>query len=132
MSMRATQRWSIAAAAALVFGVSFAFTPTGFPKLQLCVFRRLTGLQCPGCGLSRSFCALSHGEWSAAWGFHPFGVVFYGLGIALVLWPFVVRAWPGVGERWVRSGVAMALGVALMAGVLAFGTVRAWVEWHAH
>ena len=34
------------------------FTPFGIP----CVFHLVTGLDCPGCGISRMFVALSHGD----------------------------------------------------------------------
>jgi hypothetical protein len=41
----------------------------------LCPFRVLTGLPCPGCGLTRSWVHLAHGQWDAAWFANPFGIV---------------------------------------------------------
>lgn len=32
----------------------------------LCVFKTVTGRECPGCGLTRAFFHLLHGEWDAA------------------------------------------------------------------
>jgi hypothetical protein len=43
----------------------------------LCPFRIMTGLPCPGCGLTRSFCAMSRGQLAAAFGDHLFGPVLY-------------------------------------------------------
>lgn len=41
---------------------------------ELCTLRRLTGLSCPGCGLTRCFIALAHGNVTAAWSFNPAGL----------------------------------------------------------
>jgi hypothetical protein len=43
----------------------------------LCPFRFITGLPCPGCGLTRSFCAMSRGQIVAAFGDHLFGPALY-------------------------------------------------------
>ncbi|MHC5038921.1 MAG: DUF2752 domain-containing protein [Planctomycetota bacterium] len=45
--------------------------------LPCCLFRALTGAPCPLCGLTRSFVSLSHGDFKAAFLFHPFGPVLY-------------------------------------------------------
>jgi hypothetical protein len=39
----------------------------------LCPFRRLTGLPCPTCGLSRSWSAILHGRLGDSMAFHPLG-----------------------------------------------------------
>jgi len=38
----------------------------GFEVPILCVFRRVTGIPCPGCGLTRSFAFFMHGDWMSA------------------------------------------------------------------
>jgi len=43
----------------------------------VCWWRRCLGIDCPGCGLSRCFVSLAHGDVSAAVRYHPFGVVLF-------------------------------------------------------
>ena len=52
------------------------------PLPELCHMRRFTGLDCPGCGLTRSFISLGHGDVAAAWRFNPTGILLFGLLIA--------------------------------------------------
>ncbi len=40
-------------------------------SIVLCPFRRLTGLPCPGCGMTRALNALAHGQWVRALSLHP-------------------------------------------------------------
>ena len=51
----------------------------------LCPFRLVTGLPCPGCGLTRSLVSLLHGDVSAAVLFHPLGPVAASVLLALVI-----------------------------------------------
>lgn len=66
---------ALAAVGAVMF--SAIFTPDALPKFDICTFHRLTGLPCPSCGMTRAFCAISHGDFAAAWRFNPFGFLFY-------------------------------------------------------
>src|ERR1700716_3309549 len=58
----------------------------------LCPFRLLTGLPCPGCGLTRSLVSLLHGDLSAAVLSHPPGPIAASILLALVIIE-VRRAW---------------------------------------
>ncbi len=40
---------------------------------ELCSFKRVTGIPCPGCGLSRSWVAALRGDLGASIAFHPLG-----------------------------------------------------------
>lgn len=44
----------------------FFFNPAAYPFYPVCQFHRLTGLNCPGCGMTRAAYELLHGEWRAA------------------------------------------------------------------
>ena len=44
-----------------------------------CSFRQMFGVGCPGCGLTRCFISVAHGELAAAWRFSPLGLVVFGL-----------------------------------------------------
>ncbi|HEY4330784.1 MAG TPA: DUF2752 domain-containing protein [Phycisphaerae bacterium] len=52
--------------AAQLLGSSFG---VGLP----CAFHKMTGMPCPGCGLTRSVLALLHGNMTDSIGYHPFG-----------------------------------------------------------
>ena len=43
--------------------------------MPICLFRYVTGLPCPGCGLTRSFSCILHGDFVRAYDYHPFGYV---------------------------------------------------------
>jgi hypothetical protein len=94
----------------------------------ICAFRRVTGIPCPGCGLTRAMAALARGELATAVRFHPFAPLL--LAEALALWgaigAAVLRRRPvtlpvGLPERLlIWQGAAF---VALWIGRLATGTL---------
>jgi hypothetical protein len=45
----------------------------GTPLPPLCAMKGLAGWDCPGCGLTRSFVSLAHGDFARAWHFNPAG-----------------------------------------------------------
>jgi hypothetical protein len=48
-------------------------TLPGYPLPPLCMSQNWFGVACPGCGLTRSFVYLAHGQWEAAWQIHRLG-----------------------------------------------------------
>ena len=46
---------------------------SNWPVPETCFSRSLTGLSCPGCGLTRSFIDLAHGRWTESWRHHQLG-----------------------------------------------------------
>jgi len=53
----------------------FAFEPGKTGIFPPCVFRQLTGLQCPGCGSTRALHQLLHGHFVAAFTLNPLFVI---------------------------------------------------------
>jgi hypothetical protein len=49
----------------------------GIPLPHTCSFERLTGFGCPGCGLTRCFISIAHGDLLRAWHFNPAGVAIF-------------------------------------------------------
>jgi hypothetical protein len=84
------------------------------PLPELCAWHRLTGTNCPGCGLTRSFIALADGDLPRAWAYNPAGVpLFAGL---LAQFPYrlaqLVRLMTG-RAAWRPAGFLIAIWVLL-------------------
>ncbi|MBX3271212.1 MAG: DUF2752 domain-containing protein [Sandaracinaceae bacterium] len=84
--------------ASVMLGASFLLPESGM-GLPLCWIKALTGLPCPGCGLTRSITNISHLHFADAAGFHPFGFPLYALSLVLV----VALVWPRARRTLVRS-----------------------------
>lgn len=65
-----------------LFLVSAFFKPSTGEYFTICGFKNLTGLPCPGCGLTHSFCALTQGDIGGAFGFNLLGPLLY---LALII-----------------------------------------------
>lgn len=67
----------IVLAAVIVFMVAcyFSFDPTVEKFFPQCIFKAVTGYDCPGCGIQRAFHALLHGDVKAAFHYNAFLVV---------------------------------------------------------
>ena len=71
---------------------------TQIPLPELCSFRRMTGMDCAGCGMTRCFISLGHGDLPAAWKYNPAGILLY----AIVLFQVPFRGW----QLWrIRRGL---------------------------
>ena len=69
----------------------------GYDVPILCGFRRLTGYACPGCGLTRSFAFMAHGQLWQALDANWFGPPFFLFVAGQVPW----RAWT-MARTWQR------------------------------
>jgi hypothetical protein len=49
-----------------------------------CTYRLLLGIPCPGCGLTRCFVSLAHGDWRAAWQYNAVGIPLFFLVVSQI------------------------------------------------
>ncbi|GEM_PF-802293 len=109
--------------------------PSGLLGLPCCLFKELTGLPCPFCGLTRSFVSLGHGRIEDAFKYHLLGpFLFAGFFLGLVH-TLLRRSPPGpsspqgrVSSFLARHGLHLFLLSLLAAWVvkLAFLPARYW------
>ena len=67
----------------------------------ICAWKNMSGIECPGCGLSRCFVEIGHGHWRSAWHYNPAGFLIFGLVVYQI--PFrglqLKRLWDGNSDR---------------------------------
>lgn len=101
----------VAGSGVVALGVAFAMSPDHIEDGPvICPFRRLTGLPCPGCGLTRSWVYGAHGWWKESFAAHPFGLLLVLAVVALTAAVVVarVRARPAPDlDRIVRHPVVL-------------------------
>jgi hypothetical protein len=102
--------------------------PEGIPGLDLCVYKSLTGLPCPGCGITRSGSNLARGNFARAFNYHPFGPVLMPPIFLLGVMALLPRLW----RDRVRSRVLTVANplrrfyLALVVVFVVFGLLRSW------
>ncbi|ANY24428.1 DUF2752 domain-containing protein [Gordonia terrae] len=117
---------TVAVAGAAALGAACVFTPGGVDNgPQLCPFAVMTGLPCPGCGLTRSWVALMHGDVGSAFTFNVFGPVFLVLTAVTVVTATLtlVRRRGAPLSTW-RDLVLGPVGAVLLGVWLTYGVVR--------
>ncbi|MCX6467887.1 MAG: DUF2752 domain-containing protein [Corynebacteriales bacterium] len=91
----------------------------------LCPFRVVTGLPCPGCGLTRSWIALGHGDVATAFSYNVFGPISMAFVAAMIVLTLAVAS-AGPARIGRVAGVARHPVVWLVAGLwIAYGVARA-------
>lgn len=101
----------------LLYAAFVGATGLGIP----CVFRLITGLQCPGCGVSRMCMSLLRFDLHAAWHANPAVMALLPLGAAVAA---------DMSARYVRTGTSRpdkfcnAAMIFMLAVLLVFGVAR--------
>lgn len=94
-----------------------------------CLFKRFTGWNCPGCGGTRAFYHLLHGELAAAWRMNP--LLLTGLGLGLGWWLLRLRAGRASqrGQRPDGGAIRPWVGWLALAVIIGFGLLRNLPWW---
>ncbi len=110
------KRAILLAGIALSYAAIVHLTPLSIP----CVFYKVTGLYCPGCGVSRMCLALLRLDIAAAFRANCAILLMLPFAAAMLLWWCVryVRTGECVQPRWMKAAVWTAIAVLLVFGVL--------------
>jgi hypothetical protein len=117
--------WFALVCLSAMFILSMAWRPADEQAFILCPFRALTGLLCPGCGMTRAFCALGHGELRRAIHFNALSPLLY-LSL-IVVWigaAATVLNLPKVRAALMRLRPNPSVSVAILALVLVWWVAR--------
>jgi len=115
---------------ALVLAAAFFYESTPIDGIIWCPFRRFTGMDCGGCGMTRSWCAIADGDLSLAVLMNPFGPLLFSLAVVKLGFlavevksrrELVIPIWSRV-RSWAIGGL-----VAVMFG---FTLYRVWIALH--
>lgn len=104
-----------------LFASSFILSIPVVEKVPLCFFHHLTGLDCPGCGLVRSFISISHGDLWQAVRYNALGPLVY-----LFFFIYLIRSlFRAFGEDSFRFSYSFPRG-GIVYGLFAF---LFWGQW---
>lgn len=101
-------------AALLIFWAVYPRDSSGIPSLSPCIFQRLTGFYCPGCGGTRALLALFHGRLLRSLVYHPFVPYSVGVGGWFMLSQTIQRLSGGriaIGMKYRDGYLWAALGI---------------------
>ncbi|NUM80603.1 DUF2752 domain-containing protein [bacterium] len=107
----------------LVLVVSVLVEPFEKGRFEICIFKNLTNLPCPGCGFTRSFIYLAHGDVWNSIRMNPFGLIVFGFwtwvtikDLAWIIWR---KSFPFLPESiWSKSKTGF------IVALLVFGVIR--------
>lgn len=87
-----------------------------------CFFRKLTSLECPGCGMTRATYAVLHGRFMEAFRLNPVGMILFPL--AMIGLSFEVVGWVRGKDDFFRLSVGKWGAIVIAAILIIWGIVR--------
>jgi len=110
-----------------------AINPPRGTGVTICWFKQCTGIDCLGCGLTRSLSCGLHGMFAESFSYHPFGLFI----LALFLFTVLLSVWPAARQRVAACMEARpmffnGLYLAFVVSFIGFGTVRGLIELSQH
>ena len=111
-----------------VWALTFIYGETPLDETIWCIWRRFSGLACAGCGLTRSFCAMSTGEPVFAFFLHPAGPFLYvamvtHIGLAATRWL------TGHRDRWQMHPRLLWIFWIMVAVIFGLHLLRTMLSW---
>jgi hypothetical protein len=94
----------------------------GLPLPELCMMRRMWGIDCPGCGITRCFIALAHGDAASAWSYNPAGLWLF----AIMAFQIPFRTYQLCRIRRGRAEVVLSGTVQVALGAFAVALIAQW------
>ncbi len=91
---------------------------------ELCMMKVMTQFPCAGCGMTRSFISLGHGDLSAAWRYNPSGAILFSL-IAFQIPYRILQLWR------IRQGKALLTWGPWLVAVMILGIAIGYAKWLA-
>ncbi len=95
----------------------------GTPLPELCMMKRWTGAGCPGCGMTRCFISLAHGDLPAALHYNPAGLLMF----AIMAFQIPFRIAQLVRLRMGLAELRMGIWPQVLFGILGVLMVGQWV-----
>lgn len=80
--------------------VLFSFLPFDRIPVRFCVFHLLSGIDCPGCGMTRALSAMCQGDLAISFSYHPFALFVL---IFLLLQSSMLLVPDGIKESMLRK-----------------------------
>ncbi|HEX8140709.1 MAG TPA: DUF2752 domain-containing protein [Pyrinomonadaceae bacterium] len=116
--------WLVLLGLSAVFVTSALWRPSD-DGIILCPFRAITGYPCPGCGMTRAFSAIAHGELWRAVRYNPLSPLFFLAFVAI--WAgaaATILNWPRVRTLVMRLQPSATATNVLLVIILAWWVVR--------
>ena len=120
--------WARLAALSGAFTLAYALANwISLPAVPLCGFKRLLGLPCPGCGMTRAVIHLADADLVTSFYYHPLGVFLGAAALAALVGALIgiVRGRDPAWELLERRGALLV--IALVGGLLVVWVARTFV-----